>query len=133
MLAEPHGSSCERAQAERARAAVGARAKGREEREAEAGGYLGITTFPVRLPGGVAEKYGTRGGLITLSVDPGSPAEQAGLMLGDTLLTLDDEPMLDVDRLVAHLPPERVGQQVRAKVLRAGSAMDVTLTAGSRP
>lgn len=96
-------------------------------------GYLGVGAYPVRLPEKLAQAHGTRGGLILLSVEPGGPADRAGMQLGDTLLTLEGEPLLDVGDLLAQLSPERVGQSVRVKVLRAGAVQEVTLTVVERP
>ena len=107
--------------------------KARAPHEGGAGGYLGMGAYPVQLPERLAEAYGTPGGLILLSVEPGGPADQAGLQLGDTLLRLEEKPLLDVGDLVAQLSPEHVGQSMHAKVLRAGVAQDVTLTVGERP
>lgn len=42
-------------------------------------------------------------------------------------------PLREVDVLVEQLSPERVGQTVHAKVLRAGVARGIDLTAGAHP
>ncbi len=97
------------------------------------GGYLGMGAIPVRLPEKLAKAHGTSSGLKVASVEPEGPAEEAGLHPGDTLLTLEGQPLREVDDLVAQLPPERVGQTVHAKVLRAGAARDVDLTVGAHP
>ncbi|QDE89702.1 signaling protein [Myxococcus xanthus] len=96
-------------------------------------GYLGMGAFPVRLPEKLAKTHGTQSGLKVASVEPDGPAEEAGLHPGDTLLTLEGQPLREVDDLVAQLPPERVGQTVHAKVLRAGAARDIDLTVGAHP
>ncbi|MCE9670111.1 PDZ domain-containing protein [Myxococcus stipitatus] len=99
----------------------------------EPAGYLGMGAYPVRLAGRVAKAHGTQSGLKVASVEPDGPAEEAGLQPGDTLLTLEGQPLREVDDLVEQLPPERVGQTVHAKVLRAGAARDVDLTVGAHP
>ena len=58
------------------------------------------------------------------------PAEQAGLLLGDTLLSLNDQPTPDVDGLrreLRHLPP---GQPVTLRILRGGERRDLSATLG---
>ncbi|NOK03636.1 PDZ domain-containing protein [Myxococcus xanthus] len=96
-------------------------------------GYLGMGAFPVRLPERLAKAHGTQSGLKVASVEPDGPAEEAGLHPGDTLLTLEGQPLREVDDLVAQMPPERVGQTVHAKVLRAGAARVIDLTVGAHP
>ncbi|QQR47034.1 PDZ domain-containing protein [Myxococcus xanthus] len=96
-------------------------------------GYLGMGAVPVRLPERLAKAHGTQSGLKVASVEPDGPAEEAGLHPGDTLLTLEGQPLREVDDLVAQLPPERVGQTVHAKVLRAGAARVIDLTVGAHP
>ncbi|MBE0690757.1 MAG: trypsin-like peptidase domain-containing protein, partial [Anaerolineae bacterium] len=48
-------------------------------------GFLGVSAQPVRLPSAIAESAGQETGLLLAVVEPGSPAEAASLMLGDTL------------------------------------------------
>jgi S1-C subfamily serine protease len=96
-------------------------------------GYLGITAQSVALPGGLAEKHGLKQerALLVVQVEGGSPAEQAGLLLGDTLLCLGDEPTPDVDRLrheLRQLPP---GQSVTLRILRGGEPRELTATLGA--
>lgn len=108
--------------------------EGKQEKEEEKkeAGYLGIGTHPVRLPEKIAKSEGTNAGLMVLSVEPGSPAEKAGFQLGDTLLKLEDEPLPDVQRLIAKLSKDRIGKELHATVLRAGSTQSLTFTVGAR-
>ncbi|WP_223643719.1 PDZ domain-containing protein [Corallococcus sp. EGB] len=99
----------------------------------EPSGYLGMGALPVRLPERLAKAHGTQRGLKVASVDPDGPAEKAGLQTGDTLLTLEGQPLREVADLVAQLPPERVGQTVHAKVLRAEAARGIDLIVGAHP
>lgn len=94
------------------------------------GGHLGLTAYPVKFPEPLAREHHTGGGLLVLRVEPHSPADEAGLLLGDTLLTLDGSPMRRPSDLQARLSPVRVGQRLDAKVLRAGKTMDVTVGIG---
>ena len=67
-----------------------------------------------------------------VEVQAGSPAA-AGLLVGDVILSLDGTAVTDPLDLRAALPSERIGQRVRASVIRAGRALDVDLTIGERP
>ena len=66
-------------------------------------------------------------GLIILSIEPGSPAEQASLQLGDILVALDQRPLGDIDDLQAVLS-ENVDRSVSALILRGGEAIQVSIT-----
>ena len=95
-------------------------------------GYLGVGAHPVRLPKHLAERVGSEGGLIFLSVEPGGPADQAGLVMGDVLVSLGGQPLHSIEELLGYLGDEKVGTQVQAKVLRAGEVREVSLTIGRR-
>ncbi|PYM95162.1 MAG: LuxR family transcriptional regulator [Candidatus Rokuibacteriota bacterium] len=96
--------------------------------------YLGVSTQPIRVPEGFREEHGQsqRTALIVVEVQAGSPAA-AGLLVGDVILSLDGTAVTDPLDLRAALPSERIGQRVRASVIRAGRALDVDLTIGERP
>ncbi|HEY5870412.1 MAG TPA: trypsin-like peptidase domain-containing protein, partial [Candidatus Tectomicrobia bacterium] len=51
-------------------------------------GYLGVSTQAVRLPAALSERLGQETGLLLITAESNSPAEQAGLLLGDTLVAL---------------------------------------------
>ncbi len=96
-------------------------------------GYLGVGAHPVRLPPPLQGAAQAEGGLILLSIEPGGPADKAGLTLGDTLLRLGDEAVTDLGELWAVLTEERIGKSVPAKVLRSGAVRDVDVVIGQRP
>ena len=96
-------------------------------------GYLGVGAYPVRLPPAHAQALGRSAGLILHSVEPGGPANRAGLLQGDVLVSLESQPLEDLPDLLGFLGEDRVGASVRAQVLRAGELREVTLTVGQRP
>ena len=96
-------------------------------------GYLGVHTQPVRLPAAVAEQLGQETGLLISTVEPASPAEQGGLLLGDTVVRLDGVTLRHHDDLLALLGPERIGTTVAMHVLRSGQVQELRLTLGERP
>lgn len=95
-------------------------------------GHLGVKVQPVRLPAAAAAQIGQETGVLLLSVEPGSPAERAGLVLGDTIVTLDGEPVSDIDDLMALLSGGRVGSSVTVRVLRGGEVRELAITMGDR-
>ncbi len=92
-------------------------------------GFLGITTYPIRLPDSVKSQ---RAGLLVLSVAGESPAEKAGLYLGDVLLAIDGESVESPAGLFALLGEERIGKTLEARILRTGKEASVSVVAGAR-
>ncbi|MDX9830408.1 MAG: trypsin-like peptidase domain-containing protein [Anaerolineae bacterium] len=96
-------------------------------------GYLGVGAQPVRLPQAIAQQLGQETGLLLASVNAGGPADTAGLLLGDTLVALDGQPLRHMDDLVASLGGERIGQEARIRLLRGGQIQEIGVVIGSRP
>jgi len=96
-------------------------------------GYLGIGIQPARLPSPLAGELGQETGLLVISVDSGSPGERAGLVLGDTILSLGGTPVRHWDDLIAGLGKDRIGLAVDVRILRAGRLQEIKATIGERP
>jgi S1-C subfamily serine protease len=92
-------------------------------------GYLGVGLVPVMLPPALAEGTGQPVGLMVVSVQPGSAAEQGGVLLGDILVAFDGQPLGDLGQLHA-LMSEKVEAASTLRVSRAGELrdLDVVLT-----
>jgi S1-C subfamily serine protease len=95
-------------------------------------GYLGVSTQPVRLPAALATQLAQETGLLLVAVEPASPAEQAGLLLGDTIVGIEGEPVGQHDDLLTALSPDRVGQTISIKIIRSGQVQESTVTVGER-
>jgi S1-C subfamily serine protease len=97
-------------------------------------GYLGISSQPVKLPDGAptVNDIQPKVGLLLVHVEPGSPAAQAGMLLGDVLIALDQQVIEDMDDLQALLSGNRVGQTVPAHVIRGGELRELQVTIGTR-
>jgi S1-C subfamily serine protease len=92
-------------------------------------GYLGISFYPISLPKEVTNPLDIKqsAGLMVISVEPGSPAKKAGLLIGDTILTLDGrqvESLHDMDRL---LTSEIIGKSMKASVLRGEKLVELDI------
>jgi S1-C subfamily serine protease len=95
-------------------------------------GYLGLATFPVRLPPSMATAAGQYGALLVSAVEPESPAAQAGLLLGDAVLALGGVEVSDYGDLVPLLDEEKIGKPLAVKLLRAGEPREIAVTVGVR-
>jgi len=98
-------------------------------------GYLGIGMQPIPIPVGLREKTGfnTDSGLIVLNVVSGTPADLAGIQLGDILIALDSKPISDVDELQAVLRGENVDRSLEATIVRGGEVVKSQITVAERP
>jgi S1-C subfamily serine protease len=94
-------------------------------------GYLGVATFPVRL-GALAARCGQPHGLLVSAVEPESPAERGGLVIGDALLALGGAPVSEPGDLLPLLEEDRIGQPLVARIVRGGEPRELTLTVGAR-
>jgi S1-C subfamily serine protease len=95
--------------------------------------YLGVSSQPVRLPAALAEKTGQRVALLVAGVEPGGPAEQAGIGLGDVLFEASGARLTSIEDLFGVLEPERIDQPLSLRVLRAGVEQAITVTPQARP
>jgi S1-C subfamily serine protease len=95
-------------------------------------GYLGVSTQPVRLPAALIERLGQETGLLLITVEPNSPAEQAGLLLGDTLVALDGTLLRHPDDLLLCLSTERIGTTGLVRIVRGGEVQERSIVIGER-
>lgn len=95
--------------------------------------YLGISSQVAKLPAALAGLAGGREtGLLIVSVEAESPADQAGVLIGDILVEFAGAPIADTDGLQAQLGPSRIGQATPAGILRGGELKTLTVTVGER-
>ena len=104
--------------------------KGRVERP-----YLGLGMQSVSVPESLRGRLNLNAseGLLLVHVEPDSPAEKAGLLLGDLLLTLDGQPMADTDSVQEALRKNKPGDRIEAGLVRGGALAKVTVQLAARP
>jgi serine protease DegQ len=95
-------------------------------------GFLGVATFPARLPEALRSSAGQPGALLVSAVEPDSPAARAGLLLGDALLALGGVSVSEPGDLLPLLEEERIGEPLVVRLVRAGDVREVTVTVGAR-
>ena len=87
---------------------------------------------PARLPSALAQQLSQETGLLVVSVETDSPAGSHGLLLGDTLVSLDGHQVRNVDELLVLLSEERIGKDVLVRIVRGGEVQEKTISIGER-
>jgi S1-C subfamily serine protease len=95
-------------------------------------GYLGVSTQPVRLPANLSQQLNQETGLLLVAVEPDSPAEKGGLLLGDTIVACASSPVRQHDDLLAALSGDRIGSPIAVRIIRGGQLQDLNVTVGER-
>lgn len=95
-------------------------------------GYLGVSAQAARLPALLAQQLQQESGLLLGSVEADGPADKAGLFMGDTLISLDNQPVRHLDDLMALLTGERVGRPLSARIVRGGQVQTLDVVIGER-
>ena len=97
-------------------------------------GYLGVRTQPVDIPEAAREalKREQSHGLLVLWLEEGGPAEKAGILVGDILVSVNGQAVGDADELFSALGSDTVGKAAAVEVLRGGRPETVSVTIGER-
>jgi serine protease Do len=96
-------------------------------------GYLGI--LPQDITPSMAKALGVANanGALVGDVTANSPASKAGLQQGDIILDINGQPVADANQLRLKIGMLDPNAQVNLKVLRNGSAQNITVHLGSFP
>ena len=97
-------------------------------------GYLGV--LPLAINPLVAAQLGLDPeveGILLRQVLPGSAADDAGLMVGDIILSMDDQPLRNTGELSKFLISHHPGDAVNVTLLREGKELIANITLAERP
>ncbi|HAX80821.1 MAG TPA: LuxR family transcriptional regulator [Cyanobacteria bacterium UBA11372] len=97
-------------------------------------GYLGVGMQPVRLPDVLKQQLNlsSGGGAIAVNIEPNGAADQAGMLLGDVIVSIDNHPINDTYDVLAMLGSDSVGKKMQVQVIRGGTLVDLIVTIGER-
>jgi S1-C subfamily serine protease len=95
-------------------------------------GYAGVAVQPVEIPERLVREHAlpSDGALLVVAVEPGGPADRAGILIGDVLIALDGAPLREPADLLAALSARG---PVEVRLVRGGAPVSVSLTPGDRP
>jgi S1-C subfamily serine protease len=96
-------------------------------------GYVGIAAQPVRLTGAQQALAETDRALLVMGVTSGSPAESAGILVGDLIVAVESEAVRSPVDLLEQLQRYRVGEAVSLRVVRGSAPADLPVTIAKRP
>src|SRR3984893_12609767 len=96
--------------------------------------FIGIAVQPVALSESVVKQHGLGGdaGLLIISIADSSPAEKAGMMLGDLLLEANESALEGPDDLLDALSSVSKNGAVTVKFLRGGAIKSAAITPADR-
>jgi putative serine protease PepD len=87
-------------------------------------GYLGVTMSPTT---------GGQDGALVQEVASGSPADRAGLQVGDLVVAIDGKAIGTYSELGARIRAHKPGDRITLKVVRDGNETTITATLAQRP
>lgn len=98
-------------------------------------GYLGVGLQTVRLPQAIREALhrSEKTAVIVLEVHPGGPADKAGIVIGDILVSLAGHPVTRLEDIQAALAGDAIGKTVALQLVRGGAVHEGSIVIAERP
>jgi len=94
-------------------------------------GSIGIE-FNAQENPAIARVYGVQSGITVSSVVAGSPAERAGLKVGDTIFSVDGKQVKTGDELVSDIARRKPGEKIALGYFRNGKKEETSVTVADR-
>src|SRR5579862_565216 len=98
-------------------------------------GYLGVGLQPVRVPEALRQtlKRDERTAVIVLEIEPNSPANNAGLMIGDIIVSLGGNTVSRLEDIHSKLHGSAIGKPFAIGFVRGGALQEAQITVAERP
>jgi len=94
-------------------------------------GSIGVEFAAQPVPA-IARVYGVQSGVTISNVVPGSPADSAGLKVGDTITSVDGKDVKNGDELVSDIASRKPGSKAKLGFVRNGKKEETTVTIADR-
>jgi serine protease Do len=95
-------------------------------------GAIGVNYSSPQSPALLHAFGASHGVVIDRGVEPGTPAEHAGLKMGDVIVALDNKPITSPDEMVAIISETEIGRTVKVDFIRDGKPMSADVQVGDR-
>ncbi|MEI7713634.1 MAG: PDZ domain-containing protein [Rhodospirillales bacterium] len=96
-------------------------------------GWFGLALQPITVPEPLVTRAGQASGRLVVGITVGGPAEQAGLRVGDVVLSLDGYNTNSPNALRTFLEASAIGQEVEVRILRDGNVAIARLIVAEQP
>src|SRR5512136_2846550 len=95
---------------------------------------MGISTVPIEAPESFAKLFGDdrESALMVAGLEDGGPAEAAGLLVGDLLVSIGSIATPDPEGLEEAIGAAKPGEEIAVIVLRGGERRELAVKPGSR-
>ena len=97
-------------------------------------GYLGVGLHPIRLPEALRQSLerNEKTAAMVVEVEPGGPADKAGILIGDLLIAFGPQPIARVEDVHAQLTQDAISKTISVKLVRGGAAQETSVVVGER-
>jgi S1-C subfamily serine protease len=98
-------------------------------------GYLGMGLQPIRLPDALRQSLqrNESTAAIVLEVEPNGPADKAGIVIGDILVSLAERAVTRLEDVHSQLQGEAIAKPLVLKFVRGGAVQETDIVVGERP
>lgn len=96
-------------------------------------GWLGVALQPITVPDQLVARAGQASGRMVINITTGGPADRAGMLVGDVLLSLNGTGVTGQHSLRDFLAEERIGSTVEVRLLRDGALVTTHLMIAQQP
>jgi S1-C subfamily serine protease len=95
-------------------------------------GYAGLAVQPVAIPERLSREHDlpADSALLVVAVEQGGPADRAGILIGDVLVSIGGSPLREPMDLLAGLAGR---EPTEIRLVRGGAPQSISLTPGDRP
>ena len=96
-------------------------------------GYLGVVVEDDTPQVAKAQHLTPTSGALVVGVTSGSPADSAGIKVGDVIVSVAGSPVTDTEQLVQDVQSRSPGEKVAVGFYRGSQRSTVTITLGTAP